>query len=319
MIIGILVWICLLLCSSVQGRKCFLCSCEFDWDTNTGSCASPTFLSSCVLTEVQNKYCTITSNYNGNHEGRTFGLIEPDSFQDSHFIQTLENVVLSNSIWVTTINSVNYGCDWDGCNEMSLVEYLPESFQMKIDTTILQSELIGDQLSNRTCLDCGRCIYDLTATLCKIVPCSDGVCFIDEIHNYITLPTNNCTYNFYSTCLPIGGSLRSPSVRIRATYYIDFPSEKQLEIDEVDLYCLKDNCNSITVVESLKDKIQTTIVIPPGFQPSRPDTTTSSTTDTTTSSTTDTSTLLLTTTTSSISTRIYFTSFFHLISILLLF
>ena len=82
-------------------------------------------------------------------------------------------------------------------------------------------------------------------------------------------------------CLPFTGSVLTPYVRIRATYYIDLPAETQLEIDEVDIVCTKDLCNSIDIVENLKGQIQNQIDINPDFQPTRPPNTTSATETTT--------------------------------------
>jgi hypothetical protein len=239
------------------------------------------------------------SYYNGNSELRFLGYVAPDTFQDSHFFQAVETISLSDTTWLpATINSLVYGCDWDGCNNNSLSQYFPESFQMNINSTILNSQLLNGQLPAQTCYSCSACIHELTVFLCQSQSCTNGSCYIDEIHNYILTPTNNCSYNFYSICQPFAST---PNVRIRATYYIDLP-ENQLEIDEVDITCKKDICNSIEIVEYLKGQIQTTVNIHPDFQQFRPnDTTTTTTIITTTTgasaSTTTTGATAITTTT----------------------
>jgi hypothetical protein len=293
-LIIILYGIVVLLNWSVDSRLCNICSCQHDWGTNTGTCSSPTFLGNCRPVEVGNEYCFMISIYNGNIEQRIFEAVAPDTFQDSHFIQAVETISLSGTVWLSTqISSIGYGCDWDGCNDISLAQYLPESFQMKISQTVLNEVLINGQLPAQLCYTCSKCINDLTAILCKQTTCNNGICYIDEIHNYIVTATNNCTYNFFSNCESLNEPAQTPSVRIRATYYIDFPQEKQLEIDEVDMRCRKDFCNSIEVVENLKGQIQTTIDLHPDFRPVRP---------TVTTTTTSTSTAMVTTTQGSTST-----------------
>ncbi len=304
-VIIILYSIVILFYRPVDSRICYACTCEYDWGTSTGSCSSTTFVSSCILVEVGNQYCSIFSYYNGNNELRLFTSVAPDTFQDSHFFQAVETISLSGTTWLPpTISSFVYGCDWDGCNIYSLPQYFPESFQMNISHTILNSELLNGQLPAQSCYSCSKCINDLTAILCILQSCINGTCYIDELHNYITTPTNNCTYFFESVCQPFNNIVQTPSVRIRATYYIDFPQEKQLEIDEVDITCTKDLCNSIEIVESLKGQIQTTVNIHPDFLPSRPN-------DTTT-------TVETTTTNGSKPTRAYLMIFLYLILFMLL-
>jgi hypothetical protein len=74
-------------------------------------------------------------------------------------------------------------------------------------------------------------------------------------------------YYYTSACQTF---YQTPYVRIRAIYYIDLPVERQLEIDEIDLACTKDLCNSAETVEYLKGQIQATVNIPDGFQPTQP-------------------------------------------------
>jgi hypothetical protein len=206
--------------------------------------------------------------YNNNYEQRIFQSIPPDTYRDSHFFQAIEFISLSNTTWLpTAINYIAYGCDWDGCNHPSLAEYLPESFQMNVNETILNSELLNGQLPAETCYSCRKCINELTAILCSYPTCTNGICYINDIHNYVLSAENNCTFYFSSTCEPLTNPIQTPTLRIRATYYIDFPPEKQLEIDEIDITCTKDRCNSIETVEYLKGQIETTINIHPGFQP----------------------------------------------------
>ncbi|CAF4373834.1 unnamed protein product, partial [Adineta steineri] len=198
-------------------------------------------------------YCFMVSTYDGNNEQRVFEALSSNNLQDSHFIQAVERISLSDAAWSPTeISSIGYGCDWDGCNDISLIQYLPDSFQMRIDQSILNAELLNGQLPAEACLTCSKCINELTGFACKQISCPNGICFIDEVHNYMTTAENNCTYDFYSLCDSFTDPVQTPSIRIRATYYIDFPKEKQMEIDEVDIRCTKDYCNDIRVVEYLK-------------------------------------------------------------------
>ena len=196
-VIVVIYSVLVLLSRPVKSRKCYLCSCEYEWETNDGTCGDADFATNCPLTEVDDKYCFIISTYDGTYETRVFESISSNNLQDSHFIQAVETIALSSTVWLpTTISSVGYGCDWDGCNNVTLANYLPESFQMKIDQTILNTELLDGQLPAKACYSCGKCINDLTAVLCKQVSSPNGICYIDEIHNYFTTAQNNCTYNF---------------------------------------------------------------------------------------------------------------------------
>ena len=301
----------------VDGRRCYQCGCEYNWSTNSGTCSSLEFLATCSLVEVGNQYCYIISNYDGNNEQRVFQSLARDTFQDSHFFQAVETIAWSGTIWMQTqISSIGYGCDWDGCNDMSLAQYLPESFQMQIDQSELNNQLLNGQSPAQLCYSCSNCINDLTVTLCRSVACNNtGICYIDELHNYIVSATNNCTFNFFSYCESWNNPVLPPSIRIRATYYLDLPQEKQLEIDEVDIRCTRENCNSMETVEYLKGQIQPTVVINPNFRPTTP----TSTTITTGGSTSTTSTQSSTTTSQGPkSTRSYPTIFLYLVVSLLM-
>lgn len=267
----------------VNCRRCNTCSCEFDWDTNTGTCNSPTFLSSCVSREVGNQICFVTSTYFDNIEHRIYQAISTNAYQDSHFIQAVETIALSNNAWLPSrISSISYGCDWDNCNEIQLALYLPESFNMTIDSSILNTELLNGQASAENCYSCSACINNLTAIICKQQSCPDGTCFIDEIHSYEIITEDKCKYNFFSDCQQLPNNIESSNVRIRATYYLDLPEQQQWEINEMQLKCTKDYCNSIHTVEYLKGQIQKTITLHPDFQPSRLNSTTNVPTTTTT-------------------------------------
>jgi hypothetical protein len=268
----ILYTIAVLLYWPVDSRMCYDCFCDYNWAANTGSCSSPNFQSNCILKEYGNQYCVIRSSYTSdNIEQRYFQSVAPDLYQDSHFFEATETISLSNTVWLpATINSISYGCDWDGCNNPSLAEYLPESFQMNINQTLLNSQLVNGESANLTCNLCTACINDIIGILCQLPSCANGTCYIDEIHNYVATGPDNCQYYFSSVCQPPTNPIQTPYVRIRAIYYIDLPVERQLEIDEMDLACTKSFCNSIEIVEILKGQIQTTINITEGFQPSRP-------------------------------------------------
>ncbi len=267
-VIIILYTIVILLYSPVDCRLCYDCSCEYNWAALTGSCSSPNFQSNCMLKEYGNQYCIVQSSYIDNMEQRYFQSVAPDLYQDSHFFQAIETISLSNTVWLpTTISTISYGCDWDGCNDPSVAQYLPESFQMNINQTVLNSQLLNGQSSAQNCYLCTACINNLTATLCQTPSCTNGICYIDEIHNYVATGPDNCVYYYTSACQTF---YQTPYVRIRAIYYIDLPVERQLEIDEIDLACTKDLCNSAETVEYLKGQIQATVNIPDGFQPTQP-------------------------------------------------
>lgn len=252
----------------VNARKCYDCSCNYNWATNTGSCASSDFQTNCALNEHAGQFCKILSYYDGDSEVRYFQAASLGYYQDSHFFEAVESISFSNSVWGSaTFKTISYGCDWDGCNNPSLGQFLPRSFQMNINPTILSSALLGAQSTTPNCYSCIACINGITATLCQQQSCGNGICYIDEIHNYVASAQNNCTYYYTSACLALSGP---PSIQIRAVYYIDLPAEKQLEIDEVDIRCTQSLCNSVETVEYLKGQIQVAVNIDAGFQPNRP-------------------------------------------------
>ena len=254
----------------VDARKCYDCSCNYNSATNTGSCASTDFQTNCILNEHEEQFCRILSYYSGDSEIRYFQAVSLGRYQDSHFFEAVERISFSNNVWDSaTFPSISYVCDWDGCNNPSFGAYLPGSFQMNINRSVLTSELLGEQSSAPNCYSCSACINGITATLCQQQPCGNGICYIDEIHNYVASVQNNCTYYYYSSCQALS-TPEPPFIQIRAVYYIDLPKDKQLEIDEVDIRCTKNLCNTIETVEYLKGKIQPMVNIDPGFQPNRP-------------------------------------------------
>ena len=275
--------ITILLCSivilfykPVNARQCYICSCNYDWDTEEGSCSETNFNTSCLIRNVTGSYCTVDSYYVGNYERRDFSAIQlTTKYQDSHFFEAVETIALGDSKWsATVITSLTYSCDWDLCNTYSISEYLPYTFQITIDESVLNYNLIDSQQFAEKCNECFGCIKDISVTLCSIKTCTHGLCSIDEIHNYAPTASNNCTYSFYSVCIPSVDNNTRPYVRIHAVYYIDLPGDKQVEISEVDLRCSKDFCNTIEVVEILKNNVQMNINITQDFQPSRPNVTT---------------------------------------------
>ena len=263
--------IAILFYSSVDARKCYECSCSYDWTTSTGSCSSTDFETNCALKEYTNRYCNILSFYDGDSETRYFQGVLFGPYQDSHFFEATESITFANNVWGSaTFKSISYGCDWDGCNHPSLAAYLPQSFQMNINSSSLSSQLLNEDSSALICYSCIGCINGITATLCKQQSCDNNICYIDETHNYATTAQNNCTYQYISACQTLVDVSQPPSIQIRAVYYIDLPTDEQLQIVEVDIRCTKNLCNTVETVEFLKGQIQTSITINPGFQPNRP-------------------------------------------------
>jgi len=154
--------ITILLCSivilfykPVNARQCYICSCNYDWDTEEGSCSETNFNTSCLIRNVTGSYCTVDSYYVGNYERRDFSAIQlTTKYQDSHFFEAVETIALGDSKWsATVITSLTYSCDWDLCNKYDLIENLPKQFQLYADENWLDKNIYANGRIDG-CYDC---------------------------------------------------------------------------------------------------------------------------------------------------------------------
>jgi len=186
--------------------------------------------------------------------------VQRDFVPFQHFVNVEEELTLYRNLsWgPQSVSLISYVCAWDLCNDPRLVETLTASIQFTADTSVIAGYLQStDPLSS--CLQCSICTNStLDFTQCANVSCSStGQCFIDQ---YVNDPQfNGCQYAFQAECEAF--ALES-SILITATYNID---DETLYIDEVDLYCSKNNCNGPQTVQALVALISQDIQLDPVF------------------------------------------------------
>jgi hypothetical protein len=107
--------------------------------------------------------------------------------EDSYFILTIETISYNTTAadWYTWPSQVIYGCDWDLCNSPSLINVLPNSFQLSIDKTWLSTNIYGTGTINnchtctsQICTDAGS---SFNSSQCPLTPCLNATSVIYKI------------------------------------------------------------------------------------------------------------------------------------------
>lgn len=64
---------------------------------------------------------------------------------DSYYILAIESIRYNQTgaNWYLVTNGIIYGCDWDYCNSPNLILQLPNTFQLSIDKTWLETNIYG--------------------------------------------------------------------------------------------------------------------------------------------------------------------------------
>jgi len=133
----------LLLVSIVPSNslECYECGCDGD-DLSACDCGF-------VTTSTDIDYCIlIEERYTDATYVQLSRIPRNASFvyiKDSYYILTQESIRynLTTSQWYVWVPAVIFGCDWDLCNSPSLITALPNSFNLTINTTWLDTNIYG--------------------------------------------------------------------------------------------------------------------------------------------------------------------------------
>jgi hypothetical protein len=100
--------------------------------------------------------------------------------KDPYYILVDETISYNEtaSDWITRPKRVAYGCDWDLCNQYSLISSLPDTFQLSIDKTWLTENIYGNGTVTgcHTCSNavCSNATTSIDYDLCPFLPCNNS-------------------------------------------------------------------------------------------------------------------------------------------------
>lgn len=157
-----------------DGLQCYGCSCQKN-DLSACDCGS-------ITTDYYPRdYCVIIEQRDVNDTFIELSRIPREAtwlyVEDAYYILAIESIRYnsSNADWYLFTYGIIYGCDWDLCNDPSLINVLPNSFALSIDKAWLNTNIYG------------------TGSVNSCHTCPQGECF-DETHplNVSNCPPANC-------------------------------------------------------------------------------------------------------------------------------
>ena len=163
--------------------------------------------------------------------------------------------------WRTRTNLVIYGCNTNFCNHPRFVPYLPNSFQMRLDDTWLNTNVLGSGLPVRDCHECpdaAQCgtTEFLDAGRCPIRACNT-TCVVSDL--YSDPDTDEQCYQ--SFCAPPDSpffTVDPHRVEMEGILYLQ-PEGRPVELWEIDILCRADDCSRPEIfneVSLLKKKFE---------------------------------------------------------------
>lgn len=163
----------LLSVSSSTGLDCFSCFCQ---PTNTTACDCTN-----VVTVQAGFHCTIVQDLHSSDPYIEMSSADANSsyaqVKDAYYILVDEDIYRndSTSTWQTKTKRVVYGCDWNLCNNFTLIASLPQSYKLTIDSAWLESNIYGSGSvsSCNTCANeiCGNKTNPIDYDQCPITTC----------------------------------------------------------------------------------------------------------------------------------------------------
>lgn len=235
---------------------CYKCNCQHQ--IGDDQCK----ILNCTIEYANQSFCEIVRDLKSFYDMEfiTLGHVQSAYVPYRHFIRAEEEIILyKNLSWhPPSVSLIAYICDWPLCNDPRVVEKLTTSFQFNAEPSEI-AEYLQSSEPLTSCLQCTLCTNSsIDFERCQPQPCpSSGYCYIEQ---YIDDPQfNDCEYAFEANC---EDAAIDSSVVIAATYSID---DDQLDIEAVDVYCSKNDCNSPITVYALLDLIQEDIQLDPLF------------------------------------------------------
>jgi hypothetical protein len=236
-----------------QALTCYQCDCL---DTTTCPCQNIT------VTSLNNGYCVIVRENFGQSV-----YVYYDSYIYSNFdvyISEFPYALVEESItydegfgvWFTKTNLAVYGCNWNLCNKPGLAPLLPNTFQMRLPESWLNSSVLGSGQPVRDCHQCpdqgycGTTDY-LDANVCPIQSCNTTChvidLFDDPDQDYL------CYESFCVSPDIDNNPIYRHRIDIEGAVYAS--QQNVVEIWEVDIYCRADNCSSPTIFRELHQQL----------------------------------------------------------------
>jgi hypothetical protein len=84
----------------------------------------------------------------------------------------------TSSTWETKTKRVVHGCDWDFCNKFLLIESLPDTFQLTINSSWLNDNIYGtgrvSSCNNCSNQICGNQTNPINYDLCPFTQCANS-------------------------------------------------------------------------------------------------------------------------------------------------
>jgi hypothetical protein len=170
--------ILLLLVSVIPSNSlvCYECGCDHT-DLSLCDCGFTSEFS-------DNDYCTIFEERYIDETYIELSRIPRNStwvfIRDPYYILTLESIRYNKTSlqWTTWTNGILYGCDWDRCNSPNLIDVLPSSFQLVINPTWLNTNILGTG-SVSSCYHCptetcGNKTNPINFSNCSVQTCTDN-------------------------------------------------------------------------------------------------------------------------------------------------
>ncbi|CAF1077024.1 unnamed protein product, partial [Didymodactylos carnosus] len=232
----------------IDSLSCYECSCKI---SEKCSCTETVFFNG------TNTYCVITLS---NLDGRiVLGHIDRSSpkkqIKNPHYVSVLESIIYDDlqKRWYSRNDMVNYGCNWDKCNDPKLIQSLPHTFSLNLDSSWLNNNIL--EKSDATKPSCYKCdAQSCVDESCKEEECN-GLC---RVRNVFQKPENSPEDCYESLCIAHDPSIKN-KVIIDANYHLN--GEKTLDLWEIDVYCRTNNCSRLEIFKEIRENIKSTIMI----------------------------------------------------------
>jgi hypothetical protein len=138
-------FVVLLLVSIVPSNslECYECGCDGD-DLSACECGfvtTSTEIDYCII--LEDRYTPDSTYFQLSRIPRNATLLY---IKDPYYVLTQESIRynLTTSEWYVWVGAVIFGCDWDRCNSPSLIPSSPNSFNLTINTTWLDTNIYGN-------------------------------------------------------------------------------------------------------------------------------------------------------------------------------
>jgi hypothetical protein len=174
MIVHGLILLLLVSVGPINSLLCYECWCD-DTDITACDCGSTTEedldVDYCVIVEQRDIFGTYIDITRIPRNSTWLYINDP------YFILAVESIRynVTASQWNLWTSNIIYGCDWDLCNSPNLINVLPDSFKLSIDTNWLDTNIYGTG-STDSCNDCPRGLCSdnenpLNFTECPLTTC----------------------------------------------------------------------------------------------------------------------------------------------------